>query len=129
MAWLGRDSRVQRIDLRVGGPLVDAAEVRGRPCRPRPEDQAGLEQREVPRAAAQIAQRGGEQAGQQSGAQLRFSVRQRIHHMQGVAPRVVGRQSEQVGYVIGHERVAQHLDVAGRGERPGHRAPLLLMQR
>ena len=88
----------------------------------RQEDQARLEQGDVALAAADVAAQRGEQARQQRRAQLRLLLGQRVGQPQRPPPRVVVGQAERRPQTDGaDERVGQHLDVAGVGQRPADR--------
>ncbi len=93
----------------------------------RQEDGADLDEREVAVAATQIAQRRGEQTGQQRCTQLRFVLGERIHQPERPPPRIVRRQAELVVHARRDEGVGQHFDEArggdGAGDRAHHRLP------
>ena len=77
-------------------------------------------------APAEVAAQHAEQRGQQRGTQQRLGVGQRIGHPDGAAALVVGGQAERVEDVRRDERVGQHLDVAGLGQRPADTATAAL---
>ena len=126
MPRLGRQGGVEGRQLGRGGPGLDARQRRRLTAVAGQEHQAGLEEREVAQAATHVAHRRVEQAGQQRGPQLGFVLGDRVHQPDGPAARRVRGQPQHVVHRRRDERERQHLDVAGRGHRLGHRAVELL---
>ncbi len=90
------------------------------------EDQSQLVQRHVALAPADVAPQRGEQRRQQRGPHQRLLLRQRVGQPHRLPARVVAGQPEHVGHPGRDERVGEHLDVPGLGQRPADRAPAAL---
>ena len=106
--------------------VVGRAHATGQPrrsgrVRDRAGDQTELEDRHVARATADVAPGGVEQGDQEVRPQERLLVGQRVDQPDRAAAVVVGGQPERVELLGAHERVAEHLDQPGLGQRAGDR--------
>ena len=122
--WAGQRGVERRRARRRSGGAVDRRRGAARSCvRPRPEDRADLEQRDVgaPRGRrCGAASPAGPAAGWCAAAAPRRTAGWPAAR---ATPRVVGGQAQRVESSVADERVGRHLDVARRRPAPGPIAP------
>ena len=107
---------------RTAGPRPAAAGAAGAPATGRVTSPSSKIATSVS-PAAHVAPRGVEQRDQQVGAQVRLLVGERVDQPHGATTGVVRGQAQRVELVGPDERVAEHLDETGLGQRPRDRAP------
>ena len=129
MLGLPRKRRVQSGDLVVGGTTVHRDQLDGPGLLGRLHHLRDGEQRHVDDAARDVARQGFQQPRQQRRGQMRPIGLQRVEHLRGVAPCVVGGQAPGVEYTGGQERRRKDLDVAGQRQRLADGAAAALRRR